>query len=208
MIAQCVHAGCHLVFLRYCKKMLECLLLTCEVLPAKQHLCSPCPFPPVWLHLPWNIHLRLHDVRTRESSCCLIIACNETDRRSLWLFAMPIAAARPPAKRQLVAPGYIIIMQRVTSELCRAFAMHGCVSDAVMAWRLTACAACRYYALNWGCEEEKVPCQQKILAYEQFLHSRSARHCFVCMGPNQEPPNSDAWDRKVLFMSKVPCTPI
>ncbi|KAK9868301.1 hypothetical protein WJX84_011175 [Apatococcus fuscideae] len=53
-----------------------------------------------------------------------------------------------------------------------------------------------YYALNWGCEEEKVACQQKILAYEHFLHSRSSRHCFLCMGPNQETPNSDAWDRK------------
>ena len=61
------------------------------------------------------------------------------------------------------------------------------------------CASClsRYYALNWGCEAEKVPCQQKILAYEHFLHSRNARHTLLCMGPNQEQPNSDAWDRKV-----------
>ena len=79
------------------------------------------------------------------------------------------------------------------------------------AWSLMASKACRYYALNWGIEEEKIPCQQKILAYEHFLHSRGARHCFVCMGPNQEQPNSDAWDRKVNFGPHVHCqgpTPI
>ena len=61
----------------------------------------------------------------------------------------------------------------------------------------------RYYALNWGDEGEKVACQQKILAYENFLHSRSARHALLCMGPNQEPPDSDAWDRKVMLMTAL-----
>lgn len=57
------------------------------------------------------------------------------------------------------------------------------------------------YSLNWDSPTDKRIYQEKILAYENYLISQGDKHMLLCMGPNDNPPNSWAWDTEYSSQS-------
>jgi hypothetical protein len=53
-----------------------------------------------------------------------------------------------------------------------------------------------YYSLDWGDMDEKATYQQKMLAYERYLHANNNKHMLLCMAPNSSlDSNSVEWDK-------------